>query len=597
MLAILSVGASFRRFAAEVPNGDHPELNEYTTCAQGADAPNYDQGFACLPGLTPLGHVWPDGIVRDPQKGGLDVFGMDFKYFYDLCAVAGSCRGPAYWNGAPNRIAWSDADGDGIPSGIEIGDPCGRWVKGMLPARNFSLSDPGEVTSIPDREIVEACDCSLPDEELEKVRLSSKYPQVPVCLPRWPPTETSPSPTPNPTPANFIAPTPNPTPSPTPATTSTPTPSPTPAPNPAGPQWACKTRALCSILPPRECCGDSRKLGTGADVLCGYEACLDYFCAAGEAGPVPQGEPVPDSECKEPKPKIDQREYDKPCGEACVENPMAPCQWQRTAWSACSATCGNGTHTREATCLNVLDQTQGTCPALLCGGDLARGPLQEVCNDGACPTDPPTETLPPTTAAPLTPAPLEEATPPPTMEPMTPVPITYTPQPPLVTQEPKGDACIIEEWNEWNECTQNDRDGRCCFACARRRYRNVYWLKANLGITCPPGIEEEPCPQEFCSRNCTVGEWLPWDPCLPNDASKSCGVKGTNLRIRKILQVSSGPLGVCDYPGIVGSQREIHETRECSLPECAKLDCTTAWTEWGPCSEPCPGKRTHTRQV
>jgi len=45
-----------------------------------------------------------------------------------------------------------DSDGDGVPNGAELGDPCCVWKKGDKPARTDDLSHPGEMDSTPTKE-------------------------------------------------------------------------------------------------------------------------------------------------------------------------------------------------------------------------------------------------------------------------------------------------------------------------------------------------------------------------------------------------------------------------------------------------------------
>jgi Lipid desaturase domain len=82
-----------------------------------------------VPGTTAVGHTNPDG------GGLLNAFGKDFLA-HELKWTRALCE--------------KDSDGDGETNGLELGDPCCRWKRGILadrPARGWELSHPGDSSS------------------------------------------------------------------------------------------------------------------------------------------------------------------------------------------------------------------------------------------------------------------------------------------------------------------------------------------------------------------------------------------------------------------------------------------------------------------
>ena len=47
-----------------------------------------------------------------------------------------------------NALCTADSDGDGVPNGMELGDPACVWTKGDTPLRTVLVSHPGEIICV-----------------------------------------------------------------------------------------------------------------------------------------------------------------------------------------------------------------------------------------------------------------------------------------------------------------------------------------------------------------------------------------------------------------------------------------------------------------
>eukprot|EP01052_Picozoa_sp_SAG31_P040178 SAG31_NODE_5757_length_2342_cov_0.963442_1_plen_366_part_00 len=83
--------------------------------------------------LIPNAEDYPQVLALGHQnkKGGgpLNLFGEDFRRHHFKWSL---------------QMCLSDADGDGEPNGVELGDPCCTWREGEKPPRSYSLSHPAD---------------------------------------------------------------------------------------------------------------------------------------------------------------------------------------------------------------------------------------------------------------------------------------------------------------------------------------------------------------------------------------------------------------------------------------------------------------------
>mmetsp|Transcript_26077 Transcript_26077/g.82493 ORF Transcript_26077/g.82493 Transcript_26077/m.82493 type:complete len:465 (-) Transcript_26077:42-1436(-) len=83
--------------------------------------------------LVPNAEDYPQVLALGHQNknggGPLNLFGQDFRRHHFKWSL---------------QLCLSDADGDGEPNGVELGDPCCTWREGEKPSRSYSLSHPGD---------------------------------------------------------------------------------------------------------------------------------------------------------------------------------------------------------------------------------------------------------------------------------------------------------------------------------------------------------------------------------------------------------------------------------------------------------------------
>lgn len=117
LLFSIPAACAYREYISEIPNGANIVVDAQPIAA--------------------VGHTNPAG------GGARNLFGSAFQ-------LAGNA-----WT---TTLCMADSDGDGVLNGVELGDPCCRWSKGMAPERSDFLSHPGDSKSVSARG---KCDCSV----------------------------------------------------------------------------------------------------------------------------------------------------------------------------------------------------------------------------------------------------------------------------------------------------------------------------------------------------------------------------------------------------------------------------------------------------
>jgi hypothetical protein len=191
-----------------------------------------------------------------------------------------------------------------------------------------------------------------------------------------------------------------------------------------------------------------------------------------------------------------------------------PCElsdWEE--WTACSATCGDGTMTRTRTVITEA-QHGGTCPKLEDSDD---------CNKGPCPV-----------------------------------------------------PCTVSDWGDWSKCDKQCGEG------TRTRTRTVTSV-AKYGGECLDAMEaSEKCKEKDCPIPCTVTDWDDWSDC-----TVSCG-GGTKTRERTVTADAQHG----------GSCPDLDDSEECNKDGCPTPCELCDWEEWSDCSQTAgEGTRTRKREI
>lgn len=103
----------------------------------------FDSFRETLPNSLLIHHTQALGHVNGNGGGNLNEFGTDFKRFGFT------------WN---RELCETDSDGDGLTNGEELGDPCCAWPG--RPARDYSLSHPGNAKSVVGKIVVNCSDAA-----------------------------------------------------------------------------------------------------------------------------------------------------------------------------------------------------------------------------------------------------------------------------------------------------------------------------------------------------------------------------------------------------------------------------------------------------
>ena len=126
--------------------------------------------------------------------------------------------------------------------------------------------------------------------------------------------------------------------------------------------------------------------------------------------------------------------------------------------------------------------------------------------------------------------------------------------------------CIAAPWTAWTPCSAT------CGSGFRARFRTVSRAPAFGGVPCPQLSEAGICNPERCPVDCVMSAWGRWSAC-----SASCA-GGTRTRQRSVARTAE--LGGKKCSALQG-------TSACA-PHACPVDCTLgAWQNWSACSATC----------
>ena len=210
------------------------------------------------------------------------------------------------------------------------------------------------------------------------------------------------------------------------------------------------------------------------------------------------------------------------CNQHACPTDCALTQWGN--WGACTATCHNGIKVRHRTVAHEAKNGGSSCTQV----NLAE---EGSCNMGPCPSH-----------------------------------------------------CDVSQWGAWGACTQTCKSKRADIGVGKRvRERTVTVKSAFGGFVCPALREEETCGDDYCPEDCVMTTWGGWSGC-----SVTCG-NGEHVRTREIRQGAA-------YGGRACTATK--DSRMCDRGPCPVHCSTTPWSVWGECSLTCGrGKQGRSRSV
>mmetsp|Transcript_23708 Transcript_23708/g.50644 ORF Transcript_23708/g.50644 Transcript_23708/m.50644 type:complete len:1561 (+) Transcript_23708:103-4785(+) len=137
--------------------------------------------------------------------------------------------------------------------------------------------------------------------------------------------------------------------------------------------------------------------------------------------------------------------------------------------------------------------------------------------------------------------------------------------------------CIVSDWSAWSDCTKS------CMGGQKYRERELTTPNSNGGrcaAAATTNLKElevcnnHPCEEEI--QDCALSQWTEWSSC-----SVTVGL-GAKSRVRVVLQAAT-PLG----QGCVGP---VTEVTGCMLRDDSEVDCTWGdWEDWSLCTASCGG--------
>jgi len=139
---------------------------------------------------------------------------------------------------------------------------------------------------------------------------------------------------------------------------------------------------------------------------------------------------------------------------------------------------------------------------------------------------------------------------------------------------PEPVDCALSSWSPWAGCD------RACGGGQTFRTRYLKEPMRNNG-TCAPGSlrETAPCNTDLCAAppgDCEVGEWAEWSDC-----SAKCG-RGSMTRKRKVKNNAD--------EGGQGCTESLEEISPCESVSCNVTDCAWSnWYDWSACTTSCGG--------
>jgi len=140
----------------------------------------------------------------------------------------------------------------------------------------------------------------------------------------------------------------------------------------------------------------------------------------------------------------------------------------------------------------------------------------------------------------------------------------------------KGTNCQMSKWSEYTTCTASCGGGK------KRSHRSI--LDRNGQDICPHVNKEKDCNAQPCPQDCEMTDWDKWSDC-----SKSCGMKGEQMRHRRIAKVNSDGGKKCDTT-------TEHET--CNMGPCPIHCKVSPWSDFTTCTKTCgSGSWTRTRTI
>lgn len=212
----------------------------------------------------------------------------------------------------------------------------------------------------------------------------------------------------------------------------------------------------------------------------------------------------------------------------CEPQNCIPGQW--TPWTSCSVTCNKtpGTRHRERDIMKV-ESCGGTC-------DVDLSQTEPCTTDVCCPED-----------------------------------------------------CQLSTWSGWRHCICTnttsfcDLKGQEVWVCSRSR---LLIQQEQCGGWCDHKYSETKCGNLCCRKNCILGTWTWWGPCIGQCEQE--GVQFRNLRVEREEE--------CGGDSCESMQR--NETRSC-MGGCCPVNCVLGeWSEWGECNATCgKGSNKRTRFV